>query len=105
MSDRPRGSQARLELVEGGRRWRVEREDGRRMDCHVGSHLDCFGSPVYEASVYFDGSVLYTQSYPTQGRAEREADNYLTELLQTGWAGVTSSVRSPAAMASQRRLG
>src|SRR5216110_1904321 len=59
------GSDMVIETVTTERRWRVERRDGRWMECRVVAvqHQD-YGI-VFQTQAYFDGSVFYARQYPT----------------------------------------
>jgi len=63
---------------------RVERSDNR-LQCDVRAALDFIDPPSYEISVSHHGNVLYARMFPTQETAQRQANDELRELLDSGW--------------------
>ena len=67
------------------RRWRIERRDGRRIECSVMPVRHPEFGTVFETHAYFDGSLFYARQYPTRLEAERDADDRLQEAVASGW--------------------
>ena len=93
-----------IETVTTERRWRVERRDGRWMECRVVAvqHQD-YGI-VFQTQAYFDGSVFYSRQYPTRLEAEHDADDRLRDAVEYGWVKSESNV-SGRSISRERRGG
>jgi hypothetical protein len=80
------------------RRWRIERRDGRWMECHVACVRHPDYGVLFETQARFDGSVFYERRHPTRHEAERDAEDRLRDAVEYGW--IRSESRVAAAVAT-----
>lgn len=76
---------APIEILAHTRRWRVTRGDHRHVECRVQRVRDFLDAAAYEVCVLYDGQPMYARTFPTPGDAEREADDFLKDMLAAGW--------------------
>ncbi len=74
-----------MEVIARSRRWRVTHGHRRHMECHIQSVRDFLDAAAYEVRVLYDGEPMYARTFPTPGSAEREADDFLKDVLAAGW--------------------
>src|SRR5207244_10389615 len=68
------------------RRWLVERQDGRRIECSITVVQSAVtGEFAYERCVLFGDAPFDTQAFATRADAERNADERLREFVRAGW--------------------
>jgi len=81
-----------IESVATERRWRVERQDGRWMECRVLTIHHQEDGIVFQTQASFEGLLFYTRQYPTRLEAEHDADDRLRDAVEFGWIKSESNV-------------